>query len=296
MKSSSHWLKPLTVFAVAALTWAETSVKIAHANPSTTLAQNVESVEIYVPPPETGNTGVCPYFLEGEIKEIIDSSSFAGARWGILVESLESGETFYSYNANSQLIPASNTKLFTAAAALQRLDNNAVIRSKSLKEWIGVTLLMSNNSYADVLLRYLGGAGAVKTALANLGVNPGGYRQVDGSGLSRQNAATPDAIVDTLKAMKNAKGRDIFYSSLPVAGVSGTLRNRFRNTSVQGKVRAKTGTLTGVRALSGYLEHPQYGTIVFSIVANHPGSSGRSLISGIDRIVLDLNRLTPCDI
>lgn len=283
------------MFAVAALTLAETPIKPAHANP-TTLAQNVEAVEIYVPPPETGNTGVCPDFLEGEIQEIIGSPTFAGTKWGILVESLESGETFYSYNANSQLIPASNTKLFTAAAALQRLDNNGFIRSKSLKEWIGVTLLMSNNSYADVLLSYLGGAGAAKTALASLGVNPGGYRQVDGSGLSRQNTATPDAIIDTLKAMKKARGSDIFYSSLPVAGVSGTLRNRFRNTSVQGKVRAKTGTLTGVRALSGYLEHPQYGTIVFSIVANQSGSSGSSLVSGIDRIVLDLNRLTRCDI
>ena len=89
--------------------------------------------------------------------------------------------------------------------------------------------------------------------------------------------------------------RTIFYSSLPVAGVSGTLRHRFQNTSIQGQLRAKTGTLRGVRALSGFLNHPDYDMLIFSILVNQPNQSGEVLIGAIDEIVMRLSQLTSCD-
>ncbi|MBC6417915.1 MAG: D-alanyl-D-alanine carboxypeptidase/D-alanyl-D-alanine-endopeptidase, partial [Prochloron sp. SP5CPC1] len=251
------------------------------------------SIEIDVPPPETNNDNLCPEFLEPEIKAIANR---VGGKWGIMIQSLDDRTTLYEHHPDRPLIPASNVKILTAAAALQRLDPLTTIRSTSLREWVRVTLLRSNNNYANVLLRYFGGATAAKQALTKLGVNPGGYRLVDGSGLSRQNNATPRVIIQTLDAMHFARGREIFLASLPVAGVSGTLRNRLKATPVQGTVAAKTGTLRGVRALSGYMDHPTYGILIFSIMVNHqPNKPGYALVKGIDDIVLTMNNLAPCN-
>jgi D-alanyl-D-alanine carboxypeptidase/D-alanyl-D-alanine-endopeptidase (penicillin-binding protein 4) len=201
----------------------------------------------------------------------------------------------YHYNADRYLIPASNMKIITTAAALQRLDPEAPIRSTSVRNWVTITNQRSNNAYADTLLRYIGGPGAAKTALAQMGVNPGWIRQADGSGVSRHNIATPRAFVEILRAMYYSPKREVFHASLPIAGMSGTLRHRMRATPAQGTVYAKTGTLQGVRALSGYIHHPHYGILVFSIITNNPRQSGKALVKAIDQIVLQLSLVTPCE-
>ncbi|NER24942.1 MAG: hypothetical protein F6J86_07390 [Symploca sp. SIO1B1] len=292
----SRWLKPLALLAVAALVWENPlTTKEAIAQTPVNVAQGVNSnsIRINVPPPERTDNRICASDIDLVIDSVIKSRSFASGRWGILVESLNNKTTIYSHNPDTLLIPASNIKLLTTAAALQKFDPRAKYRSTSLGEWINVTNLRSNNNYADALLRSVGGPRGAQEALRQLGVNSNGYRQVDGSGLSRQNAATPRSLITLLRAMNFTNTREAFYSSLPVAGVSGTLRNRLRNTSAQGRVYAKTGTLWGVRALSGYLVHPDYGTILFSILVNHPRESS-SLVGAIDEIVLQLSRMTPC--
>lgn len=311
MKQVSPWLNPLAMLAAATLTWANpASAREVNPTATATFNPNGSSIEIFVPPPEMPetpeipatpanpaipNSRICPAELGPAINAIIDKPPLKTARWGVLVESLNDGTVFYSKNADTYLIPASNVKLLTTAAILQRLEPQTPIRSKSLREWVSVTNLRSNNAYAETLLRYMGGSKAARQALTQLGIDPNSYRQVDGSGLSRQNAATPRALVNILRAMYVAPAREVFLASLPVAGVSGTLRNRLRQTPAQGIVSAKTGTLTGVRALSGYLTHPDYGTLVFSIIANQPRTSGQALVKGIDRIVLQLSRLNRCE-
>jgi serine-type D-Ala-D-Ala carboxypeptidase/endopeptidase (penicillin-binding protein 4) len=295
MHKKKSWLQSLSWIAAAAIaTGTPFSPQAAHAQTADYLAQNFEPIVISVPPPEQGRSGICPAFLPPAIESIINTSPFSNGRWGILVESLE-GQVLYSHNADTPLIPASNVKLLTTAAALQRLDPQTQIRSESLRQWVTTTNQMSNNNYADVLLRYIGGPQAVRQSLGQLGVNPNSYRQVDGSGLSRSNAAAPSALVSILRGMHSSNMWNIWYSSLPVAGVSGTLRNRMRATNAQGIVHAKTGTLTGVRALSGYLENPNYGVLVFSILANNSNVSGEALVGAIDSIVLQLAQLTPCE-
>jgi D-alanyl-D-alanine carboxypeptidase/D-alanyl-D-alanine-endopeptidase (penicillin-binding protein 4) len=130
--------------------------------------------------------------------------------------------------------------------------------------------------------------------LTPLGVDPNTYIQADGSGLSRENRVQPSTFVTLLAAMQAREEGDIFYESLAIAGVSGTLRNRFRNTPVQGRLHAKTGTLNGVRALSGYLETDGYGTVIFSIVVNQPGQSGSVMLTAIDEMILQLSQLETC--
>ena len=180
----------------------------------------------------------------------------------------------------------------------------AKIESPPLSTLLVETNQESNNLYAEVLLRTLGAGASTDTAelglktiresLTALGVNPESYDLVDGSGLSRQNLVSPEAIAQTLKLMAQTKQAGVYRASLPVAGVSGTLRRRFNNTGAQGNLLAKTGTLTGVSALSGYLDVRGYQPLVFSIIVNQSDQSGETLRQAIDEIILLLTRLRSC--
>lgn len=295
MKSVVQWVKPLAMLTCTLINWGALAPQIqASASSATDFASNFEPVEILVPPPENQDSDrVCPASLGLFIDGIISRPNVARANWGIMVASLADGSVFYSHNASQSFIPASSVKLFTTAAALQKFDPNTKINTTPLEEWVGITNTNSNNDYAEALLRKVGGVSAVKDTLSQLGINPSSYRLSDGSGLSRQNLASPTTLVQLLRAMSVAKNRDIFYSSLAVAGVSGTLKRRFHFTPVEGHLHGKTGTLTGVRALSGYLEHPEYGVIVFSIIANE-SSSGDGLVNAIDDIVVQVSKLSRC--
>jgi D-alanyl-D-alanine carboxypeptidase/D-alanyl-D-alanine-endopeptidase (penicillin-binding protein 4) len=82
-----------------------------------------------------------------------------------------------------------------------------------------------------------------------------------------------------------------YRASLPTAGITGTLGHRFRNTVAQGNLQAKTGTMNGVSALSGYLDIPGPQLLVFSIMVNQSDQSVATLRQAIDEIVLLLTRL-----
>jgi D-alanyl-D-alanine carboxypeptidase/D-alanyl-D-alanine-endopeptidase (penicillin-binding protein 4) len=136
----------------------------------------------------------------------------------------------------------------------------------------------SDNFAAEMLLKNLGGefgttgsttAGAtvVRTTLAPLGV---AARLYDGSGLSRANQVAPRELVDLLTVMaQQPEAGPALDDSLPVAGKTGTLAGRMRGTPAAGKCRAKTGTLRGVSALSGYCDTPAEHTVAFSFLENN---------------------------
>ena len=264
------------------------------ANRSIGIGDNLDLIELPMPTLDDDYSGICANKIKPSIEQIIQRPQLRNGKWAILVQSL-GGTNIYSLNPDSYMVPASNIKLLVTAAALQKLDINGRIRSISISDWIKVTNLRSNNAYANVLLRYLGGYRSVERELTNLGVDAKGYRLKDGSGLSRKNLATPRTLVSTLRSMYHAKNNEVFLASLPVAGISGTLRNRLRHTIAEGSVRAKTGTLRGVKALSGYIDHPEYGVVVFSIITNQPTyRSNYAVVKAIDEIVLQLNTLTNC--
>ena len=258
---------------------AGSSTAVQAASPANTLGSPVGSI--------------CPNQLESSIDRIIQQPSYRTAKWGIHIESIDYQGVLYSRNANDFLIPASNMKLFTTAAALQAISNDVKRKWRGFDAEIKTVNQESDNNDADDVLSRIGGVRKVQNNLSYLGISPQSFNQVDGSGLSRSNLTTPTTLVTLLKSMRNTAEAEQFYQSLPIAGVSGTLENRFLNTSVQGRVRAKTGTLTGVRALSGYLNHEIYGTIVFSILVNQ-SDRGDSLRKGIDEIVTTLGNLYPC--
>ncbi|MGI0479668.1 D-alanyl-D-alanine carboxypeptidase/D-alanyl-D-alanine-endopeptidase [Geminocystis sp. CENA526] len=173
------------------------------------------------------------------------------------------------------------------------------ISSPTLAELITITNQDSNNLYAEVLLKYLGDESqneweSLEKIAQELGISKDDYRIRDGSGLSRHNLITPSALVTLLKAMNNSQYKEIFYNSLSVAGKNGTLKNRFQNTNIADNLYGKTGTLTGVASLSGYLKTAHYDDIVFSIIVNHSIANSPTLRNSIDQIVLLLGKLERC--
>ncbi|MCT7951506.1 D-alanyl-D-alanine carboxypeptidase/D-alanyl-D-alanine-endopeptidase [Ancylothrix sp. C2] len=186
----------------------------------------------------------------------------------------------------------------------------AMVSSPPLIELINRTNVDSDNLYAEVLLRLLGtvsdntkaaqfqtanaGLDTIRNALAELGLDPKSYKPADGSGLSRHNLTSPEALVNLLRVMASTPVADMYRNSLPVAGVSGTLASRFRNTPAQGIVQAKTGTLSGVASLSGYLNNRNYEPLVFSIIVNQSDLTSSTIRRSIDDIVVLLSRLRRC--
>jgi D-alanyl-D-alanine carboxypeptidase/D-alanyl-D-alanine-endopeptidase (penicillin-binding protein 4) len=199
-----------------------------------------------------------------------------------------------------------NNSIPTAGAGEVEL---ASIESVPLVELIKTTNQVSSNLYAEVLLRLMGtlakpdvpvtdssGAGleAMKTALTTLGINPETFDPADGSGLSRHNLVSPEALVQVLRAMAYTPFAELYRASLPIAGISGTLQGRFQGTPAKGIVQAKTGTISGVSALSGYITPPNYPPLAFSIIINQSNQSAYTQRQAIDEMVVLLTRLRRC--
>lgn len=205
----------------------------------------------------------------------------------------------------SEGITVTQASIIDNSSVTEPMPELAAVESPPLAELVKETNQESNNLYAEVLLQTLAtqgdrtinsdtGLAVLKQRLTQLGVNPERYRLMDGSGLSRHNLVSPDAIAQTLQRMAQTPQAAIYRASLPVAGVNGTLENRFRNTAAQSHLQAKTGTLTGASALSGYLDVPGYQPLVLSIMVNQSEQSVATLRQGIDEIVLLLTRLRSC--
>lgn len=187
-----------------------------------------------------------------------------------------------------------------------RLRRVATHTSAPLSDIVKTLNQESLNLYAEHLLRTLAvempspppdlepgsgelGAQAVKNTIARAGVDTAFVEFADGSGLSRLNFVSPEATVALLSYMHNHPQPGVwnaFYASLPTGGVNGTLRYRYQNgASANGRVRAKTGTLSSISALSGYVSTGNGRLVAFSIFSNHFTGKSRVARSAQDRLV-----------
>ena len=168
--------------------------------------------------------------------------------------------------------------------------------SAPLIEDLRITAKVSQNLHAELALRAVGrarrnvgsfeaGMAEMKTFLAEAGIDPAGYNLIDGSGLSRLDLVTPSTVIKLLRYMYASPARDKWISILPVAAQDGTLSSRMGNSAAAGRVYAKTGSLSHVSALSGYLQRPDGTWVAFSILVNNYGGRSATEIRGVmDRI------------
>lgn len=160
----------------------------------------------------------------------------------------------------------------------------ASLASAPMASIVTTMMLRSDNMIAELLLKEIGhtargegstaaGAAATRDALAPLCVPVTGSDD-DGSGLSRANGRSAREWRELLQAARAQPWAPLLVDSLPVAGRTGTLAGRFGGTPAEGTVRAKTGTIIGGIALSGYGTTGGGRGFVFSVIANGPASNG----------------------
>jgi serine-type D-Ala-D-Ala carboxypeptidase/endopeptidase (penicillin-binding protein 4) len=197
----------------------------------------------------------------------------------------------------------------TAPLEVSKLVEVASVLSRPVAQIVKQTLKPSQNLYAQLLLLHVGakamesgdstddnteeaGVDQMRKFLARIGIDRDSALLDDGAGLSRACLVTPAATVKLLTFMSHHRCGDAFIDALPVAGVDGSLRNRFKGTVAQGNVRAKTGSLEYVDALSGFLTDAGNEKLVFSIMLNNYSATGaehngRADIDKLVRLLVD---------
>ena len=197
-------------------------------------------------------------------------------------------------------VPDAPVALDSVASGVSRTTPIVTYQSAPLSTLAVRLMKVSQNQYAETLLKTIGGApGVVPTAdagsraalaaFAPWGVRGDGLIQRDGSGLTRYDFVTPEALVTILTHVaRDPRLKGPFETSLPIAGRDGTLSNRMKGTPAEGNARAKTGSMTGVRGLSGYVTTAADEPLVFSILANNYDTPAATINQATDAIVVRL--------
>ena len=154
---------------------------------------------------------------------------------------------------------------------------------------LGKTMMkLSQNLFAESFL-YATGVETARGVFEGWGIPREELLIADGSGLSRYNLVTAEAMATILaRVAGDERLREPFLASLPIAGRDGSLDNRMKGTPAEGNARAKTGSFTNTRALSGYVRTAQGEPLVFSIIANNYNAPARLIDQATDSIVVRL--------
>jgi D-alanyl-D-alanine carboxypeptidase/D-alanyl-D-alanine-endopeptidase (penicillin-binding protein 4) len=172
----------------------------------------------------------------------------------------------------------------------------AVRHSVPVAQDIAVINKVSQNLHAEMLLRLLGavhgtdgsfaqGTRVVRQFLTDAGVDDAEFYLCDGSGMSPHDQIAPRAFTRLLAYASRQPWGAAWRATLPVAGVDGTLRSRYKDSPLKGRLWAKTGTLDEVNTLSGYLTTASGKTLAFSILANGHRPGDNAATQTIDQIV-----------
>lgn len=173
---------------------------------------------------------------------------------------------------------------------IDTVPKSAIVLSQHLQPIDSMIIYLnkvSDNLSAENTLKILGaekigipgttenGITIVRQVLQSFGIDSTSYLQVDGSGVSHYNLVYADLFIKILQGMYNQKNIfDLFYTSLPNAGIDGSLEDRMKNSPAQNNLHAKTGTISGVTTLSGYVRTQDSELLAFSIlIQNFIGSN-----------------------
>lgn len=178
----------------------------------------------------------------------------------------------------------------------------AAVESRPLRDWIFPILNTSQNWFAEMLLKQLGkqfaNEGSWKAGLEverrflidSVGIDSTEFSLVDGSGLAASNLVTPHAFAALLAYMWGHPNYEVFAAGLPESGGRGSLSARFLGTPLEGRVRAKTGSISKVNSLTGYIDRSDGRPWIFSVIANHHTQGYSRMINYIDTVVVQMDR------
>lgn len=179
-----------------------------------------------------------------------------------------------------------------------------VNKSPTISQIVYWTNLISNNLYAEHLLKHIGvkkyhdgsvfsSTLAVTKYWKSKGVDMSGFYMNDGSGLSRSNAVTSAQLVAVLEYMKlKSKYSKSFLSSLPVAGKTGTMRSIGKKTKIYGNLKAKSGTMTRIKSYAGYVKSASGRNLAFAIIVNNHNCTSFQIKKKLEAVMVALGNYT----
>jgi D-alanyl-D-alanine carboxypeptidase/D-alanyl-D-alanine-endopeptidase (penicillin-binding protein 4) len=190
----------------------------------------------------------------------------------------------------------------TTYALVRKTAALAEVDSRPLKDWVFPILNTSQNFYAEMLLKQVGKqfgkAGSWDEGIRverrflidSVGVDSTQFSLSDGSGLAANNLVSPLAFTQILRFIRKHPHAATFLPGLPQSGKKGSLRNRFVGTPLEGRVRAKTGSISRVNTLSGYIDMGDGKFWTFSVEVNNQAVGGGRTIRKIDEVVVAMAR------
>ncbi|MGB8889550.1 MAG: D-alanyl-D-alanine carboxypeptidase/D-alanyl-D-alanine-endopeptidase [Candidatus Korobacteraceae bacterium] len=243
----------------------------------------------------------------GEALAIEDPADFTARLFRQLLE--ERGVTIYG-RARTHHTELASTETFSVTSMASgggdttRPPNPAPMvlasyQSQPVTQDLRIINKVSQNLHAELMLRLLGkekgtsgsiegGLEVLRGFLVNAGVKADQFVFYDGSGLSREDLVTPQAIVAILRYCHQQPWGRTYEDTLPVAAVDGSLADRFHNTPAAKVVRAKTGSLSHVYSLAGYATTQSGEPIAFSVMTNNNTMPTKKALDTIDQIVVRL--------
>ena len=210
-----------------------------------------------------------------ELEKLKQDKNFQDARLGYMIMDCITGtpEVVAEYNPTGLFIPASTQKLLTTGAALEifgdQISRQVFMTNQNSLNWLANKLLKKVGEEKYHKRDFENGCKAVTEFWQGKGLDTTGLKLIDGSGLSKDNSLSPKILTDVLLYMMSSPYDNIFYNSLPLSGISGTLRHYTNGTPAEGKIRAKTGTVAGVKSFAGYANTLSGKKLVFAIIVNN---------------------------
>lgn len=201
------------------------------------------------------------------------------------------------YHPNQLLIPASVQKILITGAALEIFRDDEKVKKDVVRcnqqsiNWLANKFLKNIGQEVYDYRSYTTGSRAVLEFWESRGVDMSGAQIIDGSGRRYDNFLTARQLVDILYYETTAPTFGTFYSSLPLAGVSGTLRKTLKGTIAEGKIRAKTGTLAAVKTLTGYASTVSGRKLIFAIIVNNYTCRESDLKRRMNRVLIKMIEL-----
>jgi D-alanyl-D-alanine carboxypeptidase/D-alanyl-D-alanine-endopeptidase (penicillin-binding protein 4) len=203
------------------------------------------------------------------------------------VDKASQAQQHEQHGGSTEAAPAITAPLRTVLAKLE---------SHPFSEDLVVINKISQNLHAEIALRAAGHArgapaslegalAAEQQFLESIGISKDEFRFYDGSGMSAHNVVSPRAITKLLQWTVTQPWGEQFRASLPVAGLDGSLDDRFRASVANGRIWAKTGTLTHVNALSGYAETMSGRKLIFAVLVNHHRLTSNGAKKVIDHVL-----------
>jgi serine-type D-Ala-D-Ala carboxypeptidase/endopeptidase (penicillin-binding protein 4) len=264
------------------------------------LANNVRTA-----PPGTV-TNLWPEFRPGDPRLTLNGTIGVGAKPAVVPMASGNPSEWFARAVRNELLAvgidvaggAADVDDLAVRPDWSRADLLLTHRSRPLSEIARPLLKDSINLSAEAVLRLAAGREGARTTAAGLdavrarleswGIPKEGIQLVDGSGLSRRNVVAPETLLAVLRRFFDASGASPFMQAQPIAGRDGTLATRMRGTPAEGNAAAKTGSMSNVRALAGYVKTAEGEPLAFAIMANNFEGPASGVTATIDRLVARL--------